>query len=123
MARLIVDAEDVAVRLTWREGLVARCREVRVPLADVQAVRVEPDWWRGLRGVRLTGRCRPGRFCLGERRHAFGRDFAAVRAGVPVVLVDLWRPEPYARLAVSVPDAEQVAEELRRRAATSIREL
>ncbi|GAB2893317.1 hypothetical protein GCM10027074_71690 [Streptomyces deserti] len=116
MARLAVDGEDVVVRLSWRERLLARCREVRVPLADVKGVRVEPDWWRALRGTQLTGRCRSGRYCVGERWHPSGRDFAAVRAGVPVVTVELWRPVPYARLAVSVPDAERAAERLRRQA-------
>jgi hypothetical protein len=113
MARLVVDGEDAVVRLTWREGLVARRREVRVPLAAVKGVRVEPDWWRALRGTPLTGRCRPGRWCVGERRHPLGRDFVAVRAGVPVVIVDLWRPVPFARLAVSVPDAAVAAGTLR----------
>ncbi|MFI7017368.1 hypothetical protein [Streptomyces sp. NPDC050164] len=115
MARLVVDGEDVVVRLALREGLSARRREVRVPLADVRAVRVEGDWWRSLRGMPLGGRCRPGRWCVGERLHPLGRDFVAVRAGVPVVVVDLWRPVPYTRLAVSVADAEQAAEALRRR--------
>jgi hypothetical protein len=115
MARLVVVGEDVAVRLAWREGLLARRREVRVPLADVKAVRVEPDWWRGLRGTQVTGRCSAGRYCVGERQHPFGRDFVAVRAGVPVVVVDLWRPVPFSRLAVTVPDAEGVAAVLRQR--------
>jgi hypothetical protein len=107
MARLDVTGGDVVVRLTWGERLRVRRREVRVPLADVKGVRVEPDWWRALRGTPRSGRGR-----VGERHHPQGRDFAAVRVGVPVVLVDLWRPVPFARLAVSVPDAERVAREL-----------
>ncbi len=114
MARLVVDGEEVVIRLALREAIPARRREVRVPLADVRAVRVEGDWWRALRGATLVGRCRPGRWCVGERLHPLGRDFVAVRAGVPVVVVDLWRPVPFTRLAVSVADAEQVAEALRR---------
>ncbi|MGC3003645.1 hypothetical protein ACPF8X_36050, partial [Streptomyces sp. G35A] len=61
-----------------------------------------------------TGRCRPGRWCVGERVHPFGRDFVAVRAGVPVVVVDLRPPAPFSRLAVSVPDAGKTARTLRR---------
>lgn len=115
MARVVVDGEDVVIRLAPREALPVRRREVRVRSADVRAVRVEPDWWRTLRGTPLGGRCRPGRWCVGERLHPLGRDFVAVRAGVPAVVLDLSRPVPFTRLAVSVADAEQVAETLRRR--------
>ncbi|MFE9775167.1 hypothetical protein ACFYOV_26530 [Streptomyces sp. NPDC005931] len=122
MARLVVEgqtgaAEDggaLVVRLSWREVPVARRRAVRVPRAEIKAVGVEPDWWRAVRGTPVTGRCRPGRYCVGERVHPSGRDFVAVRAGVPVVLVDLWRPVPFTRLAVSVPDAAEIARILSR---------
>ncbi|MFF5978978.1 hypothetical protein ACFY78_09000 [Streptomyces olindensis] len=116
MARLVVDGEEVVVRLAPREALPARRREVRVRAADVRAVRVEPEWWRALRGTPLGGRCRPGRWCVGERLHPLGRDFVAVRAGVPVVVLELRRPVPFTRLAVSVADAGRVAGVLRRRA-------
>ncbi|AXE83628.1 hypothetical protein [Streptomyces sp. Go-475] len=115
MARLVVDGDEVVVRLAPREALPARRREVRVRSADVRDVRVEPEWWRALRGTQLGGRCRPGRWCVGERLHALGRDFVAVRAGVPVVVLELRRPVPFTRLAVSVADAGQVAESVRRR--------
>ncbi|MFJ5558659.1 hypothetical protein ACIQCD_14905 [Streptomyces sp. NPDC093250] len=108
------DARTLVVRLSWREALLARRRTVRVPLSEVRATGVEPDWWRAMRGTPVTGRCRPGRFCVGEREHPLGRDFVAVRAGVPTVLIDLWHPVPYARLAVSVPDAGRAAKTLRR---------
>ncbi|GGX35049.1 hypothetical protein [Streptomyces lomondensis] len=115
MARLVVDGEDVVIRLAPREALPTRRREVRVRSAHVRAVRVEPDWWRVLRGAPLGGRCRPGRWCVGERIHPLGRDFVVVRAGVPVVVLDLWRPVPFTRLAVSVADAGQAAESVRGR--------
>ncbi|NGO09519.1 hypothetical protein G5C60_18415 [Streptomyces sp. HC44] len=115
MARLVVDREDVVVRLSGRERLLARRRELRVPLTAVKDVRVEPTWWRALRGSARPGRCSPGRYCLGEWQHAGGRDYVAVRADLPVVLVDLWPSAPFARLAVSVPDPESVAQAIRRR--------
>ncbi|MFI5685177.1 hypothetical protein [Streptomyces sp. NPDC051636] len=114
VARLVVDGDDVVVRLTLRERLLARRREVRVPLAAVREVTVQPDWWRALRGERHAGRRLPGRFCLGEWRHTRGRDFVAVRESGPVVLVGLWPPAGYARLAVSAPDAEAAARAVRR---------
>lgn len=118
MAHLEVDgpaeARALVVRLSWWEALLARRRAVRVPLSEVRETAVEPDWWRALRGDPVSGRCRPGRFCVGEREHWNGRDFVAVRAGLPTVLVDLWHPVPYVRLAVSVRDAEEAAHQLRR---------
>ncbi|MDQ1042643.1 hypothetical protein [Streptomyces sp. V4I2] len=89
------------------------CRNVRIPLTAVKDVKVEPDWWRALRGVRRRGRWRPGRFCLGEWRHRDGLDFIAVRAGTPVVRVDLWRSAPFTRLCVSAADAEEAARSVR----------
>lgn len=118
MAHLVVEgraeARTVVVRLSWWEALVARRRAVRVPVSEVRATGVEPDWWRAMRGTPVTGRCRPGRFCVGERAHPSGRDFVAVRAGVPTVIVDLRHPVPFVRLAVSVPDAGEAARTLRR---------
>lgn len=55
----------------------------------------------------------PGRFCVGEREHVLGRDFVAVRAGVPVLVLELRSPSPFVRLAVSVPDAGEAARSLR----------
>lgn len=82
MARLTVegeghstaDGDGVVVRLSWPEALLTRRRELRMPWAAVKAVAVEPDWWRALRGTAVTGRCSPGRYCVGERLHPFGRD-------------------------------------------------
>ncbi|WP_149550235.1 hypothetical protein [Streptomyces marokkonensis] len=108
------EVRTLVVRLSWREALLARRRAVVVPLAEVRAAGVEPDWWRAMRGTPVTGRCRPGRFCVGEREHPLGRDFVAVRAGVPAVVVDLRHPVPFVRLAVSVPDAAQAVGTLRR---------
>ncbi|MGW5903877.1 hypothetical protein ACWFQ6_19255 [Streptomyces althioticus] len=117
MARLVVERDadgwTVVVRLAWWEALLARRRAVRVPRAWVAATGVEPDWWRAMRGTPVVGRCRPGRFCVGEREHVLGRDFVAVRADVPVVVLDLRPPAPFVRLAVSVPDAEEAARSLR----------
>ncbi|GAB2988888.1 hypothetical protein GCM10023080_063250 [Streptomyces pseudoechinosporeus] len=115
MARLVVAGEDVVVRPTGRERLLALRQEVRVPLTAVKDVRIEQDWWRALHGRRRHGRWSPGRYCLGEWQHAQGRDYVAVRANSPVVLVDLRPSAPYARLAVSVPDPEPVAKAIRQR--------
>jgi hypothetical protein len=114
MARLVVEGEELVVRLTWLERLLTRRREVRVPLTDVQDVTVEADWWRALRGLRRTGRWLPDRFCVGVWRHPRGRDFVAIREHGPVVLVDLRSSAPFARLAVSTADLEDIARAIRR---------
>ncbi|MGW0469524.1 hypothetical protein ACWDX6_30395 [Streptomyces sp. NPDC003027] len=106
MARLVVENKDVVARLSWREALVARRKEVRVPLTAVKAARVEPDWWRALRGVTERGRWSPGRFGLGTWRHGDGVDFVAVHAGGPVAVVDLFPGREFARLSVSTADPE-----------------
>ncbi|WP_225804508.1 hypothetical protein [Streptomyces sp. NK15101] len=106
MARLLVRNDDVVVRLSWREALLARRKDVRVPLADVRGAMVEADWWRTLRGTAQHGRWRPERFCLGTWRHAGGIDFVAVRAPGPVAVVDLFPGRRFARLSVSTADPE-----------------
>ncbi|MET8768976.1 hypothetical protein [Streptomyces sp. NPDC004658] len=112
MARLLVDGDDLVVRLSWSERLRVRRREVRLPDAPIRDARIEPDWWRALRGVPRRGRRRPAR-PLGEWAHPGGADFVALRSGYPSVVVDLWptpATAPLARVAVSVPPGE--AEEL-----------
>ncbi|GAA2746396.1 hypothetical protein [Kitasatospora cinereorecta] len=115
MARLLVDGGEVVVRLTWWERIVTHHRELRVPLAAVARVAVEPVAWRALRGVPEHGLLVPGAVSVGDRRHPAGRDFVAVRLPrrQPVVCVDLRAPAPYRRIAVGDADAERTAERLR----------
>ncbi|MFF4805627.1 hypothetical protein ACFY1U_45875 [Streptomyces sp. NPDC001351] len=101
MARMLVKGDDLVVRLAWWEKAAVRRRDVRVPLAAVRRVTVEPDWWRALRATQEHGRCIPGALCLDTRRHQGGKDFVAVRPGRPVVRVELWPSAPYRLLAVA----------------------
>ncbi|MET9089765.1 hypothetical protein ABZX77_49310 [Streptomyces sp. NPDC004237] len=106
MARLTVDEDEVVVRLSGPEMLLARRSRIRVPLAQVRGASVEPDWWRVLRGeAHHHGHWLPDRFCVGAWEYPGGRDFVAVHEHGPVVLVDLTRSAPFARLAVSAGDA------------------
>jgi len=115
MARLVVEGDDLIVDLSWWEKAAARRRDVRVPVAAIHQVRVERDWWRALRGVRGRGTWIPGVLSYGIRPHPLGKDFTAVRvrAQRPVVCVDLWRPSPYTRLAVTDPDPDGTARAIR----------
>ncbi|MFE5618814.1 hypothetical protein [Streptomyces sp. NPDC056470] len=113
MARVTVDdAGYIVVRLSPREKLAARRRDVRVPVGALREVRIEPDWWRALRGSRGRGLWIPDRICVGIRILPDGRDFVAVKPGAPVVCVELRRDAPFGRLAVSHPDPERAVREL-----------
>ncbi|MEU9860757.1 hypothetical protein AB0D99_07775 [Streptomyces sp. NPDC047971] len=113
MARVTVEGDDIVVRLSLRERLAARRGQVRVPLTALREVRVEPDWWRALRGSRGRGLWIPDRLCVGTRLLPDGEDFAVVEPGTPVVCVELRRDAPYGRLAVSDPDPDRAVRELR----------
>ncbi|MCX4790726.1 MULTISPECIES: hypothetical protein [unclassified Streptomyces] len=107
MARVVVQGTDIVVRLTWREKVVARHRDVRVPVSALRRLYVEPDWWRALRGGRGRGTWIPARLCAGIRLLQEGQDFEWVRAGRPVLCVELRRGAPFSRLAISVSDPEE----------------
>jgi hypothetical protein len=112
MARVDVEGTDLVVRLSWPERMTAGRREVRVPAAALRRVYVEPDWWRALRGRRGRGLWIPGRYSLGTRRLPDGEDFTALRAGGPVLCVDLSRTSRLRRLALSVPAPDATARRL-----------
>ncbi|WP_149179745.1 hypothetical protein [Streptomyces sp. TRM49041] len=106
MARIVVEDQDIVVRLAWWERLAARRREVRVPVSALRLAHIEPDWWRALRGEPGEGVWNPGR-CVGTRHLPDGNDFVAVRADRPVLCVELRRGAPFRRLAASVPRPEE----------------
>ncbi|MEV0639894.1 hypothetical protein AB0I77_34135 [Streptomyces sp. NPDC050619] len=116
---MLVKGDDLAVRLAWWEKAAVRRGDVRVPLAAVRRVTVEPDWWRALRGIHERGVCIPSVLCLGRRGHQGGKDFVAVRPGRPVVCVELWPSAPFRLLAVVARtdrEGKAMARELRRSA-------
>lgn len=113
MARLVVENDDVVVRLSWREALLARRRKVRAPLAAVRGATAEYDWWRSLRGATERGTSRPGHLCMGTWRHPNGLDFVAVHEGGPVAVIDLAPGHRFARLSVSATDPEGTVQAVR----------
>ncbi|MBD0421755.1 hypothetical protein H0H10_21800 [Streptomyces sp. TRM S81-3] len=114
MARILVAGDQLVVRLVWWERAAARRSGVRVPLAAVRRVTVEPDWWRALRGTQQRGITVPGAVCLGVRGHQAGEDFVAVRPGRPVVCVELRASAPFRLLAVSSRSAAEADATARR---------
>ncbi|MFJ7947791.1 hypothetical protein ACIQ6K_29690 [Streptomyces sp. NPDC096354] len=107
MARVEVEGTDIVVRLSWWEKIATRHSEVRVPGSALRRLYLEPDWWRALRGRRGRGTWIPGQLCAGIRLLQKGQDFALVRAGEPVLCVELRRGAPFSRLAISVADPER----------------
>ncbi len=120
VTRLHIDNGELTVRLPWRWALAARRRTVRLPLRFVDEVRVEPNWWRAVRPRPDPGyRFRPGRWCVGEIKHTRGRDFIALRARGPALVVSTsGRQAPYTRLALSTADPEADAARIRQCAKT-----
>jgi hypothetical protein len=51
MASLIVDGNELVVRLSGWERAAAFCGDVRVPVAAVRSVAPEPQPWSALRGI------------------------------------------------------------------------
>jgi hypothetical protein len=113
MAKLIVNGPDLVVRLSWLEKLGALHKDVRVPLRAVRSAAVEPHPWQAVRGVRLAGTGLPGVIVLGTRYFESGRDFVALLARRPAVLVELTDEAPYAQLLVSVRDPDSTVAAIR----------
>lgn len=111
MAELTINSTDVIVHLSALEALGAWRREIRVPIDCVRMVHVEQSPLAGVALLRLPGVAWPGAFALGSRRSGGQREFVAVRAGQPAVVLDaegtLWD-----RVVVSHPDAVDIAAEL-----------
>lgn len=100
MAQIVVSGHDLVVRLSLMEKVGAFHADVRIPLRAVCAVRVVEDPWSALRGVRAPGTGVPGVISLGTRRGAGIRDFAAVYAHTPAVVIDAAGAE-FDRLVIS----------------------
>jgi hypothetical protein len=114
MAELIVEGDSLTVRLSGWERAAAFHDDVSVPLSAVRAVSVEPQPWAALRGIRAPGTGFPGVIAYGVRRMTGERqDFVAILRGRPVVRVEADPPAGFARLLVSVADAETTVQRVR----------
>ncbi|MGA3217634.1 MAG: hypothetical protein ABSE77_00950 [Acidimicrobiales bacterium] len=111
MAHITVDLNDVVVHLTALESVAAWRRTVRVPITAVRMVHVEERPLAGLALRRMPGLTCPGVFVVGSRRHQGQREFAAVRAGHPAVVLDA-EGGAWDRVVVSDAEAVETAAEL-----------
>jgi hypothetical protein len=118
MAELIVDDDDLVVRLTLGERIWGFHGDVRVRLSCIVRVAPDPVPWLGLRGWRMAGVSFVGHVALGTRRHGDGYDFCVLHRDRPAVQVDV-APGHFSRLVISVPEGGDAQAEAARIAAAA----
>lgn len=111
MASVRIEGADLVVSLRPIEKLGALRGDVRIPLRSVRRVRVAPDPWRELRGIRAPGTGIPGVIALGTRRGEGICDFAAVYRHQPALVVEAEEAD-FDRLVISLPDPERCVAQL-----------
>lgn len=105
MASLVIQRDELVVRLSQLEQLAALRGNVHVPLCAVRAVCEENAPYNALRGIRAPGTGLPRRLAYGVRLFTGGRpDFAALHGPGPAVRVELADRAPFGRLLVTVAD-------------------
>jgi hypothetical protein len=119
IAQLVVEGEELVVRLSRSEKVWGFHANVRVPLSSVCRVTAPDNVWVQLRGWRMAGVAIPGLVALGTRRHGTGFDFTAVHRQRPTVQVDLNGPPRWQRIVVSVDDGVDAGAEAARIAAAA----
>ncbi len=114
MAELLVEGEELRVRLSALEKLGALRGDISIPLATVSEVRVSDAPWSELRGIRAPGTGIPGVISLCTRRGKGICDFAAVygRGGQAVVIET--DGGQFGRLVISSKDATETANRIRK---------
>lgn len=111
MATITVTDQDVTVELTRREKLAGLLGDVRIPRSQIRSVEALDDPVRAPRGLRAPGLALPGVVKVGTwRSREYGRQYVAVRRGVPGVRLHL-DGHRYREVVLSVADAG-VREEL-----------
>ena len=121
MARFDVAGDELILHVSFFERLGGFVRgDARIPLTAVRRARAVEDPWAELRGIRSPGTGWPRRIALGTWRFSGGKDFVAVYKRRPAVVVDLVGVD-FARLIVTTPAAEAVAEEINAAARSPLR--
>ena len=105
MAKLIVDDQDLVVRLTLGEKVWGFHGDIRVRLSSIVSVAADPKPWLGLRGWRMAGVNLAGYAVLGTRRHGAGYDFCMLHRDRPAVRVDVASGR-FSRLVICVPEGD-----------------
>ena len=111
MASLDVYPDEVRVRLSPFERLMALHGEIDVPRKSIRSVEVVDAPLSRLQGVRAPGTGFPGLIAYGTFRHRHGKDFIAVRRGQQAVRLTLGGHE-FAALILGVDDPEQLVAQI-----------
>ncbi|HEV8065779.1 MAG TPA: hypothetical protein VGP46_13140 [Acidimicrobiales bacterium] len=111
MAELLIEGDELVVKMSTAERLEAVHGEVRVPVTSISRAWAVPSAWPELRGIRAPGTGIPNVVAVGTRRGQFGKDFAVVHGTGPAVVVELEGAD-YQRIVVTTDDAETVASQL-----------
>lgn len=111
MAELVLEGNDIVVRLGLLEALATWRRQLRLPLRDLRMVQVDDEPLAGRGGLRLPGMYWPGSLALGPCRRRDEKEFAAIKAHEPAVVLD-FDGGPWARVVVSTPNAAALAADL-----------
>ena len=114
-SRLSIDVEagDLAIRIHGHDGVLTMCRELRVPLAQVEGVAVAARELVPATGMRLPGTGIPGVIRAGSYGTGDQRDFWLVRHAQQVLVFELAPGAPYRRIVLQVPDPHAEALRLR----------
>jgi hypothetical protein len=117
MARLDVAGDELILHVGFFERLGGFVRgDAHIPLTAVRRAWAVDNPWEELRGIRSPGTGWPRGVALGTWRFSGGKDFVAVYGRrKPGVVVDLVGVD-FARLIVTTPEPEAVAEEISRAA-------
>jgi hypothetical protein len=108
VAQLVVDGQELVVKLRLVERFWTFHGDVRIPLSAIRRIRTSNNIWFSLRGWRATGAAVPGYVAMGKRRHGTGYDFTVVFRSRPVVVLECNDFE-FGEVLVSVDDALETA--------------
>lgn len=103
MTTVQITDHDVTVELTRAEKLGALHGDVRIPRSQIRSVEPITDAIAAPRGLRSPGLAVPGLVKLGVWRSRHGRQFVAVRKGIPGVRLTL-EGHRFAEVVLSVAD-------------------
>jgi hypothetical protein len=105
VASLVIEHDELVVRLSQLEQLAALRGDLHVPLCAVESVSAEKAPYEALRGIRAPGTGVPRVCAYGVRLLTGGRpDFAALHGRGPAVRVELAPECAFGRLLVTVED-------------------
>jgi len=114
MAELIIERDDLVVRLSTAEKLEAVHGEVRVPLDSVKSVEVLDNAMSAIHGIRV-GTGIPGSVAIGTFTSRTAKIFAVVHHDTPRGVRVTLEGDHYDELVVGCPHPEAVAASLEQR--------